>query len=89
MKTELAKIIDAELNSYTYPNESNSDFIKRVCKIYLTFIQQQKRYTAQALLEGVVEEIEFEAIEIFRVKTYGHYNLASYRRSRNQLRQCN
>lgn len=89
MKTEIAKIIEAELNSHLFPNESNSDFIQRVCRIYMTTVHLQKGYTTQALLKDVMEEIEFEAMEIFRIKTYGHYNLASYRRSRNQSRQFN
>jgi len=89
MKTEIAKIIDAELNSLTSWNETNTDFIRRVCQIYMDMVHTKKGYTTPSLLKEVLEEVEIEAVEIFRVKTYGHYNLASYRRSRANARQCN
>lgn len=89
MKTELAKIIEAELNSPQFLNETNNEFVERVCLIYMNTMQRQKGYITPCLLNDVFEEIKFEAIEVFRIKTYGHYSLASYRRSRNQLRQCN
>lgn len=89
MKTELIQIIESELNSNLFPNESNGEFIQRIVHIYLTLVRHQKGYTTLCLLKDVVEEIEFEAMEIFRVKTYGHFNIASYRRSKGQSRNFN
>jgi hypothetical protein len=83
MKTEISIIIEAELNSHLYPNESSTDFIQRVCQIYLCQLRQQKGFTTPDLLKEVMEEVEIEAMDIFRMKTYGHYNLASYRLLRN------
>ncbi|MFZ3229782.1 MAG: hypothetical protein WA160_06230 [Pseudobdellovibrio sp.] len=81
MKTEIVKIIDAELKSHLCSKETDEEFIDRVCRIYLTLVYGQKGFATSEFFPEVLEEVEFEATEVFRIKIYGHFNLASYRLS--------
>lgn len=81
MKTEIIKIVEAELKSNSHPKESNDEFVNRVCSIYLSKVYGQKGYTTRELFLEVWEEVVLEATEVFKVKIYGHYNLESYRQT--------
>jgi len=85
MKTWIAEIVDEELFSQMYLNETDSDFINRVCEICLTEIESAKGYTPAGFGADVISEIERQVIEVFKIKTYGHYNLQAYRK--NQIKK--
>ena len=86
MKTWIADIVDEELCSQLYLHESNNDFIERVCGICLSEIENAKGYSPAGYGADVMSEIERQVTEVFRVKTYGHYNLQAYRKSQLKLR---
>lgn len=81
MKYLIAHLIDEEIMSTTNLGESNQDFIDRICDLILQEIAEMKAYAPAGFGYEVVDEIEQEVTEIFRKKTYGHYNLTSYRLS--------
>ncbi len=79
MKSWIAEIVDEELLSDLYMHETGKEFIERVCTICLDKIETQKGYTPNGYGYDVIEEIEQQVIEVFRVKTYGYYNLRDFR----------
>ena len=79
MKSQIAKIIDDELFADNPPEETSYEFIDRICYLYLTKIEEEKIYSIPQFAESVIEEIQEEALSIFRTKIYGYYNLTHYR----------
>lgn len=79
MKSWIAEIVDEELLSDLYMHETSKEFIERVCSICLDEIESKKGYSPKGFGYDVIEEIELEVIEVFRVKTYGFYNLQEFR----------
>ncbi len=79
MKTWIADLIDEELLSPTISHETNAEFIDRICSLCLDEIEIKKGYSPQGFGASVIEEIEAEVTEVFRMKTYGFYNLSMYR----------
>ncbi|MBC7420155.1 MAG: hypothetical protein H7328_05455 [Bdellovibrio sp.] len=79
MKTWIANLIDEELLSATISHETNAEFIDRLCGLCLDEIEAQKGFSPFGFGESVIEEITAEVTEIFRMKTYGFYNLSMYR----------
>lgn len=79
IKSCVVELIDEEILSPLYPNETNEEFIERICELCLDEIEAKKGFAPMGFGTDVVGEIELEATEVFRAKTYGHYNLAAYR----------
>lgn len=80
MKSWIADLVDEELLSHLYLNESNKEFIERVCSICLDEIENNKGYAPTGFGDDVIDEIEQEVTEVFKIKTYGFYNLQAYRK---------
>ncbi len=80
MKSWIADIVDEELLSHLYLRETNSEFIERVCSICLDEIECRRGYSPTGYGADVIEEIENQVTEIFRVKIYGHFNIQEYRK---------
>mgnify|MGYP001593028075 CR=1 FL=1 len=85
MKTWIADIVDEELFSQMYLHETNNEFIERVCGICLAEIENARGYAVAGYGADVLSEIENQVTEVFKIKTYGHYNLQVYRK--NQLKK--
>lgn len=85
MKSWIAEIVDEELLSDLYMHESNRDFIERVCSLCLDEIEGKRAFAPKGFGYDVIEEIEQEVTEVFRVRTYGYFNLLDYRK--NQLKR--
>lgn len=88
MKSWIADIVDEELVSQLFFYESNDDFIQRVCEICITEIENAKGYSPAGYGADVLAEIERQVTEVFKIKTYGHYNLQEYRKSLLLKRVC-
>ena len=86
MKTWIADIVDEELFSQLYLHETNTEFIERVCGICLTEIENAKGYSPAGYGADVMSEVEHQVTEVFRIKTYGFYNLQSYRKDQLKKR---
>jgi hypothetical protein len=80
MKTWIADLVDEELLSQMYLHETNSEFIARICTLFLDEIDTRKGYSPAGYGEDVFEEIENQVTEVFRIKIYGFYNLQEYRK---------
>ncbi len=88
MKAQIAKIIDDRLFSDDPIAETSSEFIDRVCHLYLLQIESKKLYSVAQLEESVIEEILDETIAVFRTKIYGYYNLTHYRQMLLRRQAC-
>lgn len=75
----LIKIVETQLQETSNMREKTSDFIRKVVHLYT--LQLTKSGTIPlGFLDEVLTEIENEAIEIYRKKTYGFMTLEDYRR---------
>lgn len=79
MKTMIANLIDEELAPALLRNESNAEFIQRICSLCLDELELRKAYSPIGFGADVVNEIEMAVTEVFKMKTYGFYNLSEYR----------
>lgn len=82
----LIKIVETQLKETSNMREKTPDFIRKVVHLY-TLQLTQKGSIPLDFLDEVLTEIETEAIEIYRKKTYGFMTLEDYRR--NKFRQAN
>lgn len=85
-KSYIAELIDEEISSHLYLNETNEEFIDRICQLYLDEIESRKGFSPRGYGVDVIQEIELEVTEVFRMKTYGYYNLQDYRKKQLKKR---
>jgi hypothetical protein len=57
------------------------EFIGNVVSTYLFQLTRQGNIPADQL-DGIVEDLQAEVLEMFRKKTYGFYDLKEYRQNR-------
>lgn len=75
----LLKIVETQLSETSNLKEKTPDFIRKVVHLYA--LQLTKTGTIPlGFLDDVLTDIEEEAIEIYRKKTYGFLTLEEYRR---------
>lgn len=75
----LIKIVETQLQEFSNLKEKTPDFIRKVVHLYA--LQLTKSGTIPlGFLDDVLTDIEEEAIEIYRKKTYGFLTLEEYRR---------
>lgn len=82
MKTQISKIMDIELHSPRLHDETSQELIQRVCFLYVTELEKKNGYSIAQFAASVIEEIEHEVVEVYRIKTYGFHSLAHYRKAR-------
>lgn len=86
MKTLIAAIIDEELLQQCLADETNFEFIQRVCGLCLDELELGKGFSPLGFGEDVVNEIELAVTEVFKMKTYGFYNLSAFRNAQLKKR---
>lgn len=79
MKSCIAELIDEEILSHLHQHETNAQFIERICQLCLDEIESSKGFSPRGFGADVIDEIELEVTEVFRMKTYGYFNLQDYR----------
>lgn len=79
MKTMILQIIEEELKATHNLSETADQFVEKVSRMFMEEIQHLKMYAPMGLDADVTEEIQQEVLDIYRMKTYGHYSLQSYR----------
>jgi hypothetical protein len=84
-KSLIAELIDEEILSHLHLHETNDEFIQRICELCIDELERNRKYSPRGFGADVISEIEMEVTEVFRMKTYGYYNLQDYRNS--QLRK--
>ncbi len=81
MKLLIAQIIDEEIQNSLYPAESTSEFIERVHGQLMEEFNHLQSYAPLEISGEIKEEIISAVTEVYRMKTYGHYNIQSYKKS--------
>lgn len=81
MKTEILQIIEEEIKCTHNLTETADQFIERVTQLFIDEIQHLKMYAPLGLDVEVIEEIQQEVLDIYRIKTYGYFSLQNYRLS--------
>ena len=79
MKSQIAKIMDVELLTPRLQSETSQELIQRVCFLYVAELERSNSFSIPQFEASVIEEIEQEVIEVYRIKTYGFLSLAHYR----------
>ena len=75
----LVKLIETQLRETSNMKEEVPDFIRKIVDLHLFHLSKQGHIPID-FIEDVVAEVEAEAIEIYRKKTYGFLTLEDYRR---------
>lgn len=84
----IVEIMEEELLPPNITVESNFEFIQRVCALCLDELENSKTFSPMGFGEDVINEIELAVVEVFKVKTYGYYNLGAYRQAQLKKRVC-
>lgn len=79
MKKMILQIIEEEIKSTHNLSETADQFVERVTQLFVEEFQHLKMYAPLGLDVEVIEEVQQEVLDLYRVKTYGHYSLQSYR----------
>lgn len=84
----LIKIVETQLQETANLREKSQDFIRRVVHLYT--LQLMKTGTIPLeFVDDVLTDIEAEAVEIYRKKTYGFLTLEEYRRHKFRQKDDN
>lgn len=75
----IQQIIEEEIKSTHNLSETADQFIERVTQLFVEEFHHLKKYAPLGLYVEVIEEVQQEVLNMYRVKTYGHYSLQSYR----------
>ncbi len=81
MKLMIQQIIEEEIKSTHNLSETADQFIERVTQLFVDEFHHLKKYAPLGLYADVIEEVQQEVLNLYRIKTYGHYSLQSYRLS--------
>lgn len=81
MKLLIAQIIDEEIQNSLYQTENTTEFIGRIHHQLMEEFNHLQTYAPLDISSEIREEIIFAVTEVFRAKTYGFYDLQSYKKS--------
>lgn len=81
MKKMILQIIEEEIKSTHNLSETADQFVERVTQLFVDEFQHLKMYAPLGLDVEVIEEVQQEVLDLYRIKTYGYYSLQSYRLS--------
>lgn len=81
MKKMILQIIEEEIKATHNLSETADQFVERVTQLFVEEFQHLKMYAPLGLDVEVIEEVQQEVLDLYRIKTYGHYSLQSYRLS--------
>lgn len=82
----LIKIVEVQLKETSNMKEKTPDFIRKVVHLYSIQLMQHGNIPLD-FVDDVLTDIESEAVEIYRKKTYGFLTLEDYRR--HKFKQTN
>ncbi len=88
MKTWIADLIEEELLPAKIVEETNTEFIQKICAMCLDELELAKAFSPLGFGDDVVNEIEIAVTEVFKIKTYGYYNINAYRAELLKKRVC-
>lgn len=76
----IANLIEEEIFNSNYIAESDSDFMKRICKHIFDEVSYLRQFVPTEYHAEVISEIEDQVLQVYQTKTYGHLNLQHYRK---------
>ncbi len=76
----LYSIFEQHLMNALIEEETTEDFVTRVARDYLGRIGQRGSIPT-SFVESIETDLKDEVLEMLRKRTYGHFNLDSYRRT--------
>jgi hypothetical protein len=84
----LVKLVETQLQETKNMREKTSDFINRVVQLYTLQLMAQGNIPMD-YMEEVLVDVEADAIEIYRKKTYGFLTLEEFRRHKYRQKDDN
>lgn len=81
MRHLISQLMDEEFLNSLYKAETGSEFIQRIHDQLMDEMKHLQSYAPMAFTSEIKEEIIKEVTDIYRVKTYGFYNLQDYKKS--------
>jgi hypothetical protein len=81
MKLLIAQIIEEEIQNSLFPAETAVEFIERIHRQLMEEFNHLQNYAPLEISGEIKEEIISAVTEVYRMKTYGFYDLPSYKRS--------
>lgn len=82
-KDQLFNLLYEAIHDESQPHEDGGELVHRVVQSYIAVLMSSGFVPAFALSE-VVEDIEIEAVNIYRKLTYGHFDLKEFRLKRRE-----
>jgi calcineurin-like phosphoesterase len=80
----LYTLFEQHLFNALVENETSDEFLARVVAEYIKLLSSRGMITREH--RSIIEEdLKEEVLEMLRKKTYGHFNLAAFRRSLNAV----
>ncbi len=77
----LYHIFEQHLFNALVEDETSEQLLDCVVKEYIRQLSAEDGIIPASHLEGVETDLKEEVLEMLRKKTYGHYNLADYRKA--------
>lgn len=81
MKLLIAQIIEEEIQNSLFPAETAAEFIERIHQQLMEEFNHLQNYAPLEISGEIKEEIISAVTEVYRMKTYGFYDLPSYKKS--------
>jgi len=85
MNSFISTLLDEEIYSTHFLFETTQDFIDRMTSLVMHEYKIYHNYVGNPEQVGLAEElrleISMEVLRFLRIKTYGHYDLQSFRRN--------
>ncbi len=78
----LYSVFEKHLMTALVEDETTDSFLDRVVTGYIGHLQTRGTTIPQAFRETLETDLKDEVLEMLRKKTYGHYDLASYRKAK-------
>ncbi len=76
----IAHLIDEEIFNSHYILESDTEFLKRISQQISKELAYLKKLAPSEFNQEIVDELEDQILEVYKIKTYGYLNLQDYRK---------
>lgn len=80
---QLIILLKEALHDDSRPHEDGGELVHRVVQVYIESLLKKGFVPAFAVHE-MIEDIEIEAVNIYRKLTYGHFDLKEFRLKRRE-----
>ncbi len=82
-RDQLFYLLSEALKDESNPHEDGGELVHRVVQTYIKDIIQSG-YVPTFAMGEVIEDLEIEAVGMYRKLTYGHYDLKEFRLKRRE-----